>query len=138
MIRPLCILLLSGLPAFSDTIVAARTIPAQTILSEMDFIVAEQTTPGAAQDPADIIGMEARVALFAGRPIRIADLTTPAVVERNQIVSLQYEKYDLIISTEGRALGRAGPGDTIRVMNIGSRATVSARIGNDGTAYVLR
>ncbi|WP_340425144.1 flagellar basal body P-ring formation chaperone FlgA [Yoonia sp. GPGPB17] len=60
------------------------------------------------------------------------------VVERNQIVPLLFEKNGLIISTDGRALGRAGPGDTIRVMNIGSRTTVSATIGNDGVAYVQR
>jgi len=138
MIRSLCILLLTALPAFGETLVAARTIPAQTILTETDFTVTDRITPGAVQNPADIIGKEARVALFAGRPIRMADVTIPAVVERNQIVPLQYEKYGLIISTDGRALGRAGPGDTIRVMNIGSRATVSATIGSDGTAYVQR
>lgn len=138
MIRFLCTALVFGSPAFGDTLVAARTIPAQTILSETDFTVADMATPGAVRNPADVIGKEARVALFAGRPIRSADLTSPAVVERNQIISLQYEKHGLVISTEGRALGRAGPGDTIRVMNIGSRATVSATIGNDGTAYVIR
>ena len=41
------------------------------------------------------------------------------------------------IATEGRALDRAGPGDVIRVMNLSSRNTVTARIGADGAAHVL-
>ncbi|WP_373487298.1 flagella basal body P-ring formation protein FlgA, partial [Blastomonas sp.] len=39
-------------------------------------------------------------------------------------------------STDGRALGRAGVGDVIRVMNLTSRTTVTAQIGADGAAYV--
>ena len=39
-------------------------------------------------------------------------------------------------TAEGRALDRAGPGDVIRVMNLSSRTTVSARVGLDGAAYV--
>jgi len=43
-----------------------------------------------------------------------------------------------VISTEGRALDRAGPGDFIRVMNLTSRATVTARVDGSGTAHVTQ
>jgi flagella basal body P-ring formation protein FlgA len=103
-----------------------------------DIIVNSRTIPGGVSDPHEIIGMEARVALYAGRPIRAGDVGFPAVVERNQIIALHYNLHGLLISTEGRALGRAGPGDTIRVMNISSRSTVTAQVGADGAAYVSR
>ena len=137
MIRFLILLCLAT-PAAADTVVAARTIRAQTLIMPEDLLIRDRSIPGGIEDPAQIIGMEARVALYAGRPILPGDLGFPAVVERNQIISLYYERSGLVISTEGRALDRAGPGDLIRVMNISSRSTVTARIGADGAGYVAQ
>lgn len=127
--------LLAG-PTAADTLLAARTIPAQSIITAEDLVASPQTIPGSVSDPDSIIGMETRVALYAGRPIRQGDVGFPAVVERNAIIILTYQRNGLAISTEGRALGRGGPGDLIRVMNLTSRATVTARIGVDGAGYV--
>lgn len=138
MIRVFCLLLLLTGPLRAETVVAARTIPANTTLVASDVVIDDRVVPGGISDAAQIIGMEARVALFAGRPIRMGDVGRPAVVERNQIIILHYQHHGLAISTEGRALDRAGPGDIIRVMNIASRSTVSAKIGQDGSAYVQR
>lgn len=136
MIRVLCFLLFAG-PAAADTVVAARTIQAQTIISAQDLVLQPGDVPGAESDPALFIGMEARVALYAGRPINVADVGFPAIVDRNELVPLIYDHNGLTIRTEGRALGRAGVGEVIRVMNMSSRNTVSARVGEDGAAYVL-
>lgn len=136
MIRVCAIIALVASPLTADTVVATRTIPAQSIIMPGDIIIQDHETPGAIRQIDAAIGMEARVSLFAGRPIRQGDISRPAVVERNQIIALHYEANGLIITTEGRALGRAGPGDRIRVMNMSSRTTVSAQIGQDGAAYV--
>lgn len=120
----------------AETVVAARTIPAHTIIGPDDLLLRSVAVPGGVQTKEEIVGMESRVALYAGRPIRPGDVGFPAVVERNQIIPLIYNGAGVTISTEGRALDRAGPGDVIRVMNMTSRATVSARIGIDGAAYV--
>ncbi|WP_413785643.1 flagellar basal body P-ring formation chaperone FlgA [Cognatiyoonia sp. IB215182] len=133
----LSLFMLAG-PAAADTVVATRTIPAQSVIMDGDVTVSNRDVPGAVSEPAQVIGMEARVALFAGRPIRPADIGFPAVVERNEIIPLYFKQGSLMISTEGRALGRGGPGDLIRVMNISSRSTVTARIGADGAGYVAR
>ena len=117
------------------TVVAARTIPAKTLIDPDDLLLRQVATPGAVTDPGQIIGQEARVALYAGRPIRSADIGPPAVVERNQIVTLVYARNGLVIRTEGRALDRAGPGDVIRVMNVMSRHSVRARINEGGVAH---
>jgi flagella basal body P-ring formation protein FlgA len=131
----LCIL---ACPAAAETVVAARTIPPHTTIMLEDIMINSRSIPGGITDPTEIIGMEARVALYAGRPIRPGDLGFPAVVERNQIIPLLYQQNGVVITTEGRALDRAGPGDVIRVMNVSSRSTVTARIGVDGAGYVAR
>ena len=136
MIRYLVTLATLAAPAHAETLLAARTLPAQSIITAEDLVISAQVIPGSVSDADSIIGMETRVALYAGRPIRQGDVGFPAVVDRNQIIMLTYQRNGLAISTEGRALGRGGPGDLIRVMNLSSRATVTARIGADGIGYV--
>jgi flagella basal body P-ring formation protein FlgA len=134
--RILLLLLTTALPVQAETLIPVRTIPAQRVITPVDIAVSDLVVPGAITDPDAVIGMEARVALYPGRPILPGDLALPATVERNAILPLVYSSGNLHISTEGRALDRAGPGDVIRVMNLASRTTVSARIGADGAAYV--
>ncbi len=131
----LCVVLASG-PALAGTVVAARTLRAQTVITEQDIALLNDTVPGALADPLAAIGLETRVALYPGRPIRAGDLGPPAIVERNQLVPLAYLRGGLSIQTEGRALDRGAVGDSIRVMNAASKAIVLARLGADGTAYV--
>lgn len=133
MIRILTLFWLMGpAQAQADSVIATRTIRAQSILAPTDMALVAAALPGALTDPAEGIGQEARVTLYAGRAIRVADLGPPAIVERNQIVALRYRAGTLGISAEGRALLRGGVGDTIRVMNLASRTTVTGRIAADG------
>lgn len=136
MIRFLVCIIWLASAAGADTIVAARTIPAQTILTFEDLTLTSSVTQGGTDNPLDLVGKESRAALYLGRPIRLSDVTTPAIIERNQLVSLVFEMGGLSIRTEGRALDRGGVGDTIMVMNLSSRSTVSAKLGPDGSAYV--
>lgn len=122
--------------ARAETPVAARTIRAHTLIAPADLTTSPAEIPGAIADPALIVGLETRVALYAGRPIMPGDVGPPALVERNQIVRLAYDVGGLSIVTEGRALGRAGAGDTLRVMNLASRTTVTGFVRSDGTVAV--
>lgn len=122
--------------AQADIVVAVRTIRPQTVIAPEDLVMRDLVVPGAVADPELLIGMEARVALYANRPIQPGDVGFPATIDRNQLITLIYQNGTLLISTEGRALDRAGPGDVIQVMNLTSRTTVMARIGADGAAYV--
>ncbi|MBI1417339.1 MAG: flagellar basal body P-ring formation protein FlgA [Limimaricola sp.] len=136
MIRLACILLLCAGPLRAEILVAAHTIRPRATIGPDDIVRRDIDAPGGLSDPAQVIGLEARVAIYAGRPILSADIGLPAIVERNQTVPLLYRGGGILITAEGRALDRAGPGDVIRVMNTASRATVMARIGADGAAYV--
>lgn len=132
----LVILLSLAAPAAAESLVATRTIRAKSLVSPEDLTLVSAEIPGALSDPGQAVGLEARVAIYAGKPLRPGDLGPPTLVERNQLVSLVYLSGGLAISTEGRALARGSEGDEIRVMNLGSRNTVTGRIGPDGTVYV--
>lgn len=133
--RVLVLVLLPG-AALADSLVATRTIRAQSIIGPDDVTLVAAAIPGALDSTEGALGFETRVALYAGRPIRPSDIGPPAVIDRNQIVPLAFAAGNLTILTEGRALDRGGVGDVIRIMNLGSRATVSGRISADGRVLV--
>ena len=123
-------------PSSADTLVTTRVLRAQALIAPEDLAVVPGTVAGALSAPDQAIGQEARVTLYPGRPIAADDIGPPAIVERNQIVPLAYRAGGLAILTEGRALARGGAGDTIRVMNLASRSTVTGRVRADGTVVV--
>ena len=134
--RAMLLATLTAFPAAAETLVPTRTIRAQDIIAPEDLTVIARNTPGALSDPLEAVGLEARTTLYANRPIRPGDIGAPAVIDRNQIVPLNYVTGSLSILTEGRALARGGVGDVIRVMNLSSRTTVSGRIAADGSVHV--
>jgi len=134
-ISALCAALTPG-AALCDIVVAARTIRAQAVIAAQDLVVKPGEMAGVAATAQEVVGQEARVALYAGRPIRLSDLGPPAVIDRNQIVPLIFERSGLRIVTEGRSLSRAGAGERVRVMNMSSRTTVSGRVKADGRVFV--
>jgi len=127
---------LTAWPALAESVVATRPIRAQTVLTAEDVTLVAAQIDGALTDISAVLGQEARVTIYAGRPVRAADLGPPTMVDRNQIVPLTYRTGGLSITTEGRALARGGVGDVIRVMNLASRTTVSGLIGPDGAVVV--
>ena len=113
-------------------ITAARDLPAGTIIEEADLAWIEEV-PGGIEDPALAIGMQARVAIYEGRPVVPGALRAPVLVSRNQIVRVAFDSGPLRIVTEGRALSEGAAGDVVRVMNLASRNTISALVHADGT-----
>ncbi|PRY24391.1 flagella basal body P-ring formation protein FlgA [Aliiruegeria haliotis] len=122
--------------ADAETLIANRTIRSRTVIDAADLIVTQTETPGALERIEDAAGMEAKVVLYAGRPVRADDLQRPAVIERNQIVSLVYHGAGLSIATDGRSLARAAMGDLVRVMNLSSRTTVTGTVDAPGRVVV--
>lgn len=123
--------------AAAQAVVATRTLRAGHPIAEADLdIGAQPLAPGLVADPAEALGMEARVTLYAGRPIPLASLQPPALVERNQLVTLVFRQGALDIRAEGRALGRGAADQQVRVMNLASRTTVTGRVAGPGLVSV--
>lgn len=125
-------------PVTAESLIAARAIVGNSILSEADIRFARRSIEGALSDPAAVVGREARVTIYAGRPIRAGDLRAPALIERNDIVRLRYRSGGLVIEADGRALGRGAAGERISVMNLTSRTTLSGLVRKNGYVEVTR
>lgn len=131
-------LVLATFPSVSgaDSVVALRTLPALSVVSEADITLVDAEIDGALTELDLAVGQEVKTTVYAGRPLRPQDLGSPALVDRNQIVALIYRSGTLTIAAEGRALQRGAEGDVIRVMNLASKSTVSGRITPDGRVTV--
>ena len=137
MIRPIIIaLMVTTQDAAADTLTAARLVRANTVISAADLAVSDAEIPGALGADTDILGLEARVTLYPGHPIRPQDVGPAALIERNQQVVLVYRSGGLTILAEARSLSRGAVGDTIRAMNLSSRTTVFGRVEPDGSVSV--
>lgn len=132
--------LLLAPPALAEngTLVALRPVRALSVIGPADVTLLPGATPGALSDPAEAVGLEARIMLQPGRPIRPGDVGPPALVERNGRVTLRFAQGGLQITTEGRALDRAGMGEAVRVMNLDSRIIVSGTVAGPGLVEVSK
>jgi len=124
-------------PAVPQALEATRTLRAGQVIGPADVTPGTRAAlPGLVTHPDEAIGMEARVTLYPGRPIPLASLSTPALVERNQLVTLIFSSGGLDIRAEGRALGRGAVDEPVRVMNLASRSTVTGRVSGPATVRV--
>jgi flagella basal body P-ring formation protein FlgA len=122
--------------ASADVVVPNRTIRANSTINEADLTLKPIANAQAYNRIRDVVGQEARITLYAGRPVLFDDIGPPAVVARNQIVLIEYRSNGLLIATEGRSLQRGGVGDRIRIMNLDSRSTLFGQVQADGTVHV--
>jgi flagella basal body P-ring formation protein FlgA len=132
----LLVAVLAAGAVLAESVQPVRAIRSKTVLQPEDLTVVEETVPGAVESLEEAVGMEAKVALYPGRPILAGQLGAPALVERNATVRMRYVNGPLMIVTEGRALDRAAAGEAVRVMNLVSRQTVTGTVAADGSIEV--
>ena len=136
MIRLALLLLAIAVPAAAQSVMVVRPVRAGMALLPEDLGFSEAFAPDGFDDPRDLIGLEARVNLYPGRPVRAREIGSPTVIERNEIVPLTFVRGGLTITVEGRAMGRAGEGEGVRVMNLSSRSTVTGTATAAGAVVV--
>jgi len=137
--RSILFLLMAGTiadAALAESVAAVRPVRAGNVIAESDLEILDETITGTVADIAEAVGKEAKVTLYPGRPIQTTQIGPPALVDRNQLVRMVYVSGPLSIATEGRVLDRAGIGESVRVMNLTSRQTVSGVVAPDGTIEV--
>ena len=117
-------MLLAG-PVLAQTVVAARTIPSNAVLSLDDLALSDREGPVSALSIERLVGLETSVIIYAGQKILPDALRMPTMVERNSKVVLEFVGNGLQITTDGRALGRASYGEQVQVLNLSSRNTVT-------------
>jgi len=138
MMRWILLFLLLGSTAWADVVTPTRTLRPGTVITSADLVLKAGVQVGMFDRIVDVAGQEARVALYAGRPIPFESIGPPAVVHRNQIVPLHFRTGALLITAEGRALERGGVGDRVRIMNLSSRSTLFGFVQKDGSIKVTQ
>ena len=136
MMRWLMTLVLMATAGLAEVVTPTRTLRPGTLITTEDLVVKLIDQPGMFDRIEDVAGQEARVALYAGRPIPFEAIGPPALINRNEIVTLLFQTAGVTINTEGRALERGGVGDRVRIMNISSRATLFGFVQPDGSVKV--
>ncbi len=128
----------SAFPVCADIIVPTRTIRAGDLLTAETVRIVSGIEASGFEKLEDVVGQEARIALYVNRPILFNQIGPPALIERNQIVQIKFAGSQLMINTEGRALERGGVGDRVKIMNLSSRATIFGFVQPDGYVEVYR
>lgn len=84
----------------------------------------------------DLVGKTPQRGISANRPIRLAELQAPHLVEKGKTVEMQFATDYIKISTLGEALEDGAEGQTIRVRNADSGTTVQAKVISADTVEV--
>jgi len=134
----------AGDPAADKRIYRGRAIPVVEVpvlvraiergkqITERDLAVkrlpAQRVGAKALRDMADIIGLNTRRRLPAGRPITARDIERPRLVKRGALVTITMTAPGIAVSARGRSLDDGGAGDVIRVRNVNSNRKIRAKI----------
>ena len=90
----------------------------------------------AVTDPDQAIGLAARNAITANRPIAAAELMKPEVVQRGASVTIIYQVPGVMLAVRGKASEGGAEGDMIDVVNVQSNRTLRATVAGPGQVTV--
>jgi flagella basal body P-ring formation protein FlgA len=122
-----------------EAAVLARSVERNEVIKSSDVVVERRPKAEVGSDAAlrdRVVGMQARRQLRAGQAIRTADLAKPDLVQRDQNVTLIYETAGLYLTMRGKALENGTEGDTVSVMNLQSKRTVSGTVIGRGQVAI--
>lgn len=132
----------AGTPAVArgnvEVLTYARNLTAGEIVQPEDLIwgkaaAAPSDAPG---DAEVVIGLAARRPLRAGAAVSARDVSAPQVIKSGELISVIYEDGGISLSLQGKAMGSAGVGDSLAVMNTTSKKTLQAVAMGPGQAAV--
>jgi flagellar basal body P-ring formation protein FlgA len=126
--------------ATAEVVSVARPIDRGEILKSPDVLIERrpraQVGPDILTDRDQAIGLAARNTLQPGRPIHVADLTKPPLVQRNETVSLVYQVPGIKLTARGKASESGAEGDVISVLNEQSKRTVQGVVVGPGRVVI--
>jgi flagella basal body P-ring formation protein FlgA len=122
-----------------EVAVLTRDIDRTDLLKSSDIVLerrpkAEVTGEPASRDRA--IGMQLRRPMRSGTPIRVADIAKPEFVQRDQNVTVIYQVPGLYLTTRGKALESGTDGDTVNVLNLQTKRTLTGTVTGRGQVTI--
>jgi flagella basal body P-ring formation protein FlgA len=82
------------------------------------------------------VGMQLRRPMHAGTPIRAADIAKPEFVSRDQSVTVIYQVPGIYLTTRGKAIDGGAEGDTVSVLNLQTKRTLTGIVTGRGQVTV--
>ena len=126
--------------ATAAVVVATRRLALGEVVGPGDLRLVrqrvERVRPGLASDPGQVVGKAVRRPVAEGLGFALADLSLPAVIEKNAAVTLVMEGPGMSMTAQGRAMASAARGETVAVMNLSSRAILEGEALGPGRVRV--
>lgn len=120
---------------------AARRIGAGETLTEADIVMGSERVSRLRGDALyaaeDAVGRRTTKMITSGAVITRSSIEVIPDVNVGDIINLMFESGAVVVSTRGRALEKGVRGDTIKVMNLGTKKVMSAEIIDPVNARVL-
>ena len=121
-----------------DALTVDHPVERGEIVKASDLVVTRRPKAEgpAITDARAAAGQAARHQLRPGQPLHETDLMKPAVVQRNDTVTLIYEAPGVMLTLRGQAQDAGAIGDTISVLNMQSKRVVQGVVTGPGRVTV--
>ncbi len=119
-------------PRAARPVEVIRPLRAGYVLRREDLLPNDQLTAEERSLIAALVGKEAVHGLYPGRPVTTADVAPAKIVDRNDIIQIEFEKGLLTLSVDGKALEAGAVGEAIRVMNLSSKTIIRGVVIDSG------
>ena len=122
-----------------EAAVLTRNVERADMLKSSDIIVERRPKLEIGGDAAarqSALGMQMRHSMRAGQALRVADLTKPDLVQKDQGVTMVYQSAGLYLTTRGKAIDNGTEGDVVSVMNLQSKRIVTGIVTGRGQVTI--
>ena len=123
-----------------EVLVYARDFVAGDVVGPEDIVWAAPTGYGtpldAPRDSRGVIGQAVRRPIRAGAAVSLADLSSPKVIKRDDLVSVAYAAGGIKLVLQGKAMSSASLGEAVDIMNPSSKKTIQAVASGPDQAVV--
>lgn len=122
-----------------EVAVLTRDIDRADLLKSSDIALERRPKSEVTGEPASrerTIGMQLRRPMRAGTPIRVADIVKPDFVQRDQSVTVIYQVPGIYLTTRGKAIESGAEGDTVSVLNLQTKRTLTGIVTGRGQVTV--
>jgi flagella basal body P-ring formation protein FlgA len=126
-------------PQAGLVLVLVRDIARGSVIqsSDLDWQSPPGTKPrGLPEDPALVVGKEAKRALRSGAVLYGTDFQAPNIVRKGESVKIVYAASGIRLTADGVAQGDAAKGETVRVLNNYNKRSIDAVAYGEGEVRV--
>ena len=120
--------------------IAARYIKFGDVIQQSDVttikVRIDSLNSEYASELNEVVGMQAKTYIAAGKMFKINEVTSPNVIKNNDPVNIIYSSGAINLKTVGIAMGNGAVGDMIKVKNSSSGVVLLGQIVNKNTVKI--